>query len=423
MNNNELIKLAKQADFEGDYELADYIDNQLRKSSNNKNIREAVDYGKIFKPIGSALGKIPEFLGYGKYKAPANWSASAVDLATSNPNRSGNAFQKFFGSVDKEINLDANQVKNLETTLLQQINNSMDQADAATKVAIEKLINKDFKGLLPADKKLIAEFARQQGIVGKRTNADFTDIYDLVRGKSLQVRPRTVQRVNKNTKLLGAAAAGAPLVPGVVGMFSPQAPDTTGSAVPDGPMGMPQLDPMGGGMGGMMGDPIPRAGGLSMGNFAPTQSTGLGYGNTMTDPVSQRGGESYGYAPKSVHTGRNEGEINPAAKYRTNEVGMMRGEPAQVYNYNNYNAGYIPGTQPAVAPVAAPVANVAQQLDIPPVATPTAQGLVGQPNFGGATDSAGIAAELYGDQAPPQPPPMTPGQIQNALNPLSGAGY
>jgi hypothetical protein len=59
MNNNELIKLAKQADFEGDYELADYIDNQLRKSSNNKNIREAVDYGKIFKPIGSALGKIP----------------------------------------------------------------------------------------------------------------------------------------------------------------------------------------------------------------------------------------------------------------------------------------------------------------------------------------------------------------------------
>jgi hypothetical protein len=143
----------------------------------------------------------------------------------------------------------------------------------------------------------------------------------------------------------------------------------------------------------------------------------------MTDPVSQRGGESYGYAPKSVHTGRNEGEINPAAKYRTNEVGMMRGEPAQVYNYNNYNAGYIPGTQPAVAPVAAPVANVAQQLDIPPVATPTAQGLVGQPNFGGATDSAGIAAELYGDQAPPQPPPMTPGQIQNALNPLSGAGY
>ena len=45
MNTNELIKLAKQADFEGDYDLADYIDNQLRTSSNNKIIREDVDLG------------------------------------------------------------------------------------------------------------------------------------------------------------------------------------------------------------------------------------------------------------------------------------------------------------------------------------------------------------------------------------------
>ena len=154
-----------------------------------------------------------------------------------------------------------------------------------------------------------------------------------------------------------------------------------------------------------------------MGNFAPTQSTGLGYGNTMTDPASQRGGESGGYAPTSGYTGRSEREINPAAKYRTNEVGMMRGEPAPVYN--NYSAGYNPGTQTSVAPVAE-----AQPLDsITPVAVPTAQELAGQPGFGGATDSAGIVKELAGDPDAPETPPMTPAQIQEAMNPLTGVGY
>jgi hypothetical protein len=180
-------------------------------------------------------------------------------------------------------------------------------------------------------------------------------------------------------------------------------------------MGMPQLGPGMGGFGGGYGGP--QAGGPNMGNFAPTQSTGLGYGNTMTDPASQRGGESGGYAPTSGYTGRSEREINPAAKYRTNEVGMMRGEAPPVYN--NYSAGYNPGTQTSVAPVAE-----AQPLDsITPVAVPTAQELAGQPGFGGATDSAGIAKELAGDPDAPETPPMTPAQIQEAMNPLTGVGY
>ena len=420
MNTNELIKLANVADKNGDLELADFIDRELLAMSNNKNIREAAyDWsavGKAFKPLGNALGKIPEFFGAGKYRAPLNWSKPAVDLATSNPNISGNAFQKALGSINKEINLDANQVKNLETTLIQQMQSSIGQADVPTVKALEKLVNKEFSKLTIPEKELIAKYARETGIVGRRTDADFTDILDLVSGRPLQVRPRTVQRVNPNAKLLAGGLAGASLIPGMVGMMAGQAPDATGSAVPNGPMGMPQLGPGMGGFGGGYGGP--QAGGPNMGNFAPTQSTGLGYGNTMTDPESQRGGESGGYAPTSGYTGRSEREINPAAKYRTNEVGMMRGEAPPVYN--NYSAGYNPGAQTPVAPVA----DVTQPLEsIPPVAIPTAQELAGRPGFGGATDTAGIAKELAGDPDAPETPPMTPAQIQEAMNTMPGSGY
>lgn len=428
MNTNDLIKLAEQADFEGDYELADYIDNQLRISSHNKNTREAANIGtsisNMFKPVGRALGKIPEFFGYGKYNAPVNWSKPAVDLATSNPNKVGNAFQRAFGSVDKEINLDANQVKNLESTLMQQLTGSIGQADVPTVKAIEKLVNKEFSKLTIAEKELIAKYARETGIVGRRTDADFTDILDLVSGRPLKVRPRTVQRVNRNTKLLAGGLGAAAVAPGMYGMFAGQGPDTTGSAIPDGPMGpmgMPQLDPMGGFGGGYNG---PQVGGPSMGGYEPTRPTGLGYANSVMDPASNR--ESAGYAPSSQYTGRSEREINPAAKYRSYE-GMMRGEGAPAYNNQSYVAGY---SQPAVTPVitpqvnAQPVAAPAQLDSVPPVAVPTAQELAGQTGFGGATDSAGIAAELYGDQTPePQTPPLTPGEIQNAMSPLATAGY
>ena len=411
MNTNELIKLANVADKDGDLELADFIDRELLAMSNNKNIREAkLDLSTIFKPVGNVLGKIPEFFGAGKYKAPANWSGSGIDLMTQNPNRSGNAFQKAFGSVDKEINLDANQVKNLESQLLQQLSSSMDQADAPTQEVIKKIINKDFKNISSDERALLGEFARKTGIVGRRTDADFADLGELVRGMPLQVRPRTVQRVNRNTKLLAGAGAAAMAAPGIYNAFAPQAPDTTGSAVPSGPMGMPQLGPGMGGFGGGYGGP--QAGGPNMGNFAPTQSTGLGYGNTMTDPASQRGGESGGYSPTSGYTGRSEREINPAAKYRTNEVGMMRGEAAPAYN--NYSAGYNPGPQTSVAPMA-------QQFEsIPPVNNAVEPGTL-PAKFADALRPATPAEAARYEE--PETPPMTPGQIQNALNPLSGAGY
>jgi hypothetical protein len=426
MNTNDLIKLAEQADFEGDYELADYIDNQLRISSHNKNTREAANIGtsisNMFKPVGRALGKIPEFFGYGKYNAPVNWSKPAVDLATSNPNISGNAFQKALGSINKEINLDANQVKNLENTLLQQMTSSIGQADVPTVKAIEKLVNKEFSKLTIAEKNLIAKYARETGIVGRRTDADFTDILDLVSGKPLQVRPRTVQRVNPNAKLLAGGLAGASLIPGMAGMMAGQGPDTTGSAIPTGPAGMPQLDPMGGFSGGFGGGYNgPQVGGPGMGGgYAPTQPIGLGYANTVTDPASNR--ESAGYAPTSQYTGRSEREINPAAKYRSYE-GMMRGEGAPAYNNQSYVGGY---SQPTVNPVITPQVNVQpvagpeQLTSVPPVNTEAAPQAL-PANFADALRPATPEEAARYEQPPAAP--MTPEQIGAAMNPLATSGY
>ncbi len=409
MNTKELIKLASISDINGDLELADFIDKQLLAMSDNKNIREAVDLGKIFRPIGNALGKIPEFFGTGKYRAPANWTGSGIDLMTQNPNRSGNAFQRMFGSVDKEINLDANQVKELESQLLQQLSNAMDQADAPTKEVIKKIINKDFKNISSDERALLGEFARKTGIVGRRTDADFGDLGDLVRGNPLQVRPRTVQRVNKNTKLLAGGAAAAMAAPGMIGMLSPQAPDVTGSEVPNGPMtGMPQLGPGMGGFGGFGGGYNgPQAGSPQGGNYEPMRTFTP---NTMFDPASIQ--QSAGYAPTSGYSGRSEREINPAARYRSYE-GMTRGESAPSYNNQSFNVGY---SQPSVAPIETPVAQ--QLQSIPPVNT-NAQELPA--NFADALRPATPAEAARYEQT--EPAPLTPGEIQDALNPLSRAGY
>jgi hypothetical protein len=412
MNTNELIKLAKQADFEGDYDLADYIDNQLRTSSNNKNIREAVDLGKVFRPVGNALGKIPEFFGAGKYKAGPMDTAADLMMMQGNPNKSGNAFQKLFGAVDKEINLDANQLKALESKLGMELFETFDVADDATRTAINKVINKQNGLLSPDEKKLLMEHARKTGIVGRRTDADFQDIQDLIDGKSLSTRPRTVQRVNKNTKLLGLGAAGVAAAPGMIGMFSPQAPDTTGSSIPDGPAmtGMPQLGPGMGGFGG--GYNGPQAGPPQGNNYNPQQNIGLGNVNSMFDPASIQ--QSQGYAPSTGYSGRSEREINPAARFRSYE-GMTRGESAPAYNNQSYVGGY---SQPTVAPIQTPA--VQQLQSIPPENT-AVQTQELPANFADALRPATPAEAARYEE--PQPPPMTPGQIQDAMNPLAPVGY
>lgn len=439
MNTKELIKLAYKADIEGDLELADFIDRELLAISNNKNIREANfadSLRGISKGVGGFLGNVGNFLGgYGGYSGPTNTKALRGVLETA-PQYKG--LGKMFGAATKEVDFSPEQLLELGNGLKTSLFNSRSKATPEVQSIIDEIINsgkvsgskitlpdgKVYSGVAAQNHKLdlLRQHALRNKIINPRSGANLGDLDSIATGQALKPGPRSVQRVNRNTKLLAGGAAAAMAAPGLYGAFGPQAPDTTGSAIPSGPMGMPQLDPMGGFGGGMGGYNGPQAGGPNMGNFAPTQPIGLGYGSNTTDPASQRGGESGGYAPTSGYTGRSEREINPAAKYRTNEVGMMRGEEAPVYN--NYNAGYNPGTQPTAAPIQNPVTQVQNPVAPQPVApqpvVPAAPGSL-PANFADALRPATPAeAAMYQE---PQPPPMTPEQIQSTMNPLATVGY
>jgi len=360
MNTKELIKLAYKADIEGDLELADFIDRELLAISNNKNIKEAALTDTLGK-MGRGVGNFFGNIGnfLGGYGGYNGPTNNAGARKLVEQAPQFKGLGKTFGAVTQEVRHTPDELAELANGLKKSMINSRSKATPEVQAAMDTLMD---------------------------------------------------------GKAIGTKAA-----------FAPQAPDTTGSAIPDGPAmtGMPQLNPGMGGFGG--GYNGPQAGPPQGNNYNPQQNIGMGSVNSAIDPKSFK--ESAGVAPKTEYSERNERGINPAARFRSYE-GMTRGESAPVYNYNNYNAGYNPGPQSAVspiqtpvAPVAAPVANVAQLESIPPVTIPTAQGLAGQTGFGGATDSAGIAAELFGDQAPPQPPPMTPEQIQSTMNPLATVGY
>ena len=444
MNTQELLKLAQKADISGDFELADFIDKELSAASNNKNIREANladSLSKMGRGVGGFFGNIGNFLGgYGKYNGATN-TQPLRDVLEAAPQYKG--LGKMFGAATKEIDFSPEQLLELGNGLKTSLFNSRNKATPEVQSVIDEIINSgkvSQKQIIrtdgvaisgpPAEKyrlDLLRQHAITNKIINPRSGANLGDLDSIATGQALKPGPRNVQRVNRNTKLLAGGAAAAMAAPGIYNAFAPQAPDATGSAIPDGPAmtGMPQLGPGAGGFGG--GYNGPQAGPPQGNNYNPQQNIGMGSVNSTLDPLSIQ--QSQGYAPPTGYSGRNVGEINPADKFRSYE-GMTRGESAPVYNYNNYNAGYNSGPQSAVtpiqtpvAPVTAPVANVAQLESIPPITTPTAQGLVGQTGFGGATDSAGIAAELFGDQAPPQPPPMTPEQIQGSMNSLANVGY
>jgi hypothetical protein len=132
----------------------------------------------------------------------------------------------------------------------------------------------------------------------------------------------------------------------------------------------------------------------------------------MFDPASIQ--QSQGYAPSTGYSGRSEREINPAARFRSYE-GMTRGESAPAYNNQSYVGGY---SQPTVAPIQTPA--VQQLQSIPPENT-AVQTQELPANFADALRPATPAEAARYEE--PQPPPMTPGQIQDAMNPLAPVGY
>ena len=435
MNTKELIKLAYKADIEGDLELADFIDRELLAISNNKNIKEAAftdSLSKMGRGVGNFFGNIGNFLGgYGGYSGPTN-TKPLRDALQSVPNRSG--LGKMFGSVGKEVEFSPEQLTELGTNLKSSIFNSRSKATPEVQSIIDEIINSGkvsgtqvarpggaapLKGIAAINYKLdlLRQHAIQNKIINPRSGVRLDDLDSIATGQALKPGPRTVQRVNRNTKLLAGGAAAAMAAPGLYGAFGPQAPDATGSDIPNGPAmnGMPQLGPGMGGFGG--GYNGPQAVSPQGNNYNP-QNIGLGSVNSAIDPKSFQ--QSAGFAPETAYSGRSKGEINPAARFRSYE-GMPRGESAPAYNNQSYS-------QPAVAPiitpqvnaqpVAAPAVAPAALNSIPPVNTEAAPPPV---NFADALRPA-TPADVARYEQPPTTP-LTPEQIGAAMNPLATSGY
>jgi len=97
MNTNDLIKLARKADLEGDIELADYLDNQLIRVSQLKNF-----FQKGLDTVGDFF-KNQRMRDYNvDFKNVAD-DASNLGMIAGHPTQRGNAVQKFFqaGLKDK----------------------------------------------------------------------------------------------------------------------------------------------------------------------------------------------------------------------------------------------------------------------------------------------------------------------------------
>jgi hypothetical protein len=421
MNTKELIKLAYKADIEGDLELADFIDRELLAASNNKNIREAAglsdSVSKMGRGVGNFFGNIGNFLGgYGGYNGPTN-NPAARKLLQQVPQSTG--LGKTFGAVTKEITHTPAQLTELANGLMLSMFNSRSKATPEVGAIMDDLINGviDGKNITPTKLNLLRQHAIQNKIISPRSELNLDDFDNVIKGKPLAAGPRTVQRVNKNTKLLAGGAAAAAAAPGLYGAFGPQAPEATGSDIPNGPAmnGMPQLGPGMGGFGG--GYNGPQAGSPQGNNYNP-QNIGLGSVNSAFDPKSVQ--QSAGFAPETGYSGRSEREINPAARFRSYE-GMTRGESAPAYNNQSYS-------QPAVAPIITPQVNVppvaapavapAALTSIPPVNTEAAPPPV---DFADALRPA-TPADVARYEQPPTTP-LTPEQIGAAMNPLATSGY
>jgi hypothetical protein len=434
MNTQELLKLAQKADISGDFELADFIDKELSAASNNKNIREANladSLSKMGRGVGGFFGNIGNFLGgYGGYSGPTNTKALRGVLETA-PQYKG--LGKTFGAATKEVDFSPEQLLELGNGLKTSLFNSRSKATPEAQSVIDEIINsgkvsgskitlpdgKVYSGVAAQNYKLdlLRQHAIKNKIINPRSGANLGDLDSIATGQALKPGPRSVQRVNRNTKLLGGGAAAAMAAPGLYGAFGPQAPDATGSDIPNGPAmnGMPQLGPGMGGFGG--GYNGPQAGSPQGNNYNP-QNIGLGSVNSAFDPKSVQ--QSAGFAPETGYSGRSEGEINPAARSRSYE-GMTRGQSAPAYNNQSYS-------QPAVAPIITPQVNVqpvaapavapAALTSIPPVNTEAAPPPV---NFADALRPA-TPADVARYEQPPTTP-LTPEQIGAAMNPLATSGY
>jgi len=266
MNHNDLIKLAHKADLEGDIELADYLDNQLIRVSQLKNVfQQGLDaVGGFFKNQRMRDYDVD-------FKNLAD-DASNLGMIAGHPTQRGNAVEKFFQAGLKD--------KVRKPERLDQIGEQIKGAigkvisnDPNVHQAVAKFNAGDFGNITPAERNALLNHLVNTDKVSTRAN-DISpdDIVKVLSGKKPDISTKQVTTLSNAGKtgnvatVLGTGGIGL----GVYNSTKQQAaaqpgslsnsPGTPFQTMPEMGGGMPSMGEMptqemqmGGGQGGGQG--------------------------------------------------------------------------------------------------------------------------------------------------------------------------
>ena len=262
MNTNDLIKLAHKADLEGDIELADYLDNQLIRVSQAKNVfQQGLD------AIGGFL-KNQRMRDYNvKFDSLAD-DASNLGMIAGHPTQRGNAVQKFFQAGLKD------KVRTPERLdqIGEQIKGSIGKiisSDPNVGLAVTKYNAGKFTEITPAERNALLNHLVNNDKISTRAN-DISpdDIIKVLSGQKPSAATKQVTTLSNAGKTLGYGTAGAAVLGTGLNIYNARQQAETKPGSLSNPSGGPfqSMPEMGGGGMPSMGE-MPSMGGGGQGGY------------------------------------------------------------------------------------------------------------------------------------------------------------
>jgi hypothetical protein len=347
MNHRDLIRLAQQADIDGDIELADYLDSQLIRVSQLKNILQ-----KGLNTVGDFL-KNQRMRDYNvDFKNLAD-DASNLGMIAGHPTQRGNAVQKFFQAGLKEKTRTPERLEQIGEQIKGAIGKVISN-DPNVHQAVAKYNAGKFTEITPAERNALLNHLVNTDKISTRAN-DISpdDIVKVLSGQKPSVATKQVTTLSKAGITGNAAtAAGAAGLTGL-GVYNttkqqtgPQPgglysdPSASGSPF----QSMPEMGGSGGGM-PTMGE-MPSMGGGGQGGYqGPTYN--MPSANQSFQPMQ-------GYQPANQvrELPRTNDQAEPLYPRITPQQAMQNAMTED--QARRYRELMDQGGRPAVAPVVGP---------------------------------------------------------------------
>jgi hypothetical protein len=266
MNHIDLIRLAQQADIDGDIELADYLDNQLVRTAK-------------FNPLESLSNFVGKAFNYSRrphYNIDFNTltpDASNLSTIAGHPTQRGNLLAKQFQAGLKEKARTPERLDQIDQVIKEHIAKVVSN-DPNVHTGLTKYNAGDFANITPAERNALLNHLVNKDRVATRAN-DISpdDIIKVLSGQKPSVPTKQITTLsNAGYAAAGAGALGAAGLTGL-GVYNtikqqagrqpgglsqdPSAPGSPFQSMPEMGGGMPTMGEMpemgGGGMGGYQG--------------------------------------------------------------------------------------------------------------------------------------------------------------------------